>query len=95
MSKKVRKASRKRYEVTLVPHTHWDRAWYVPFEEFRRRLVRLTDRLIHILTTDDRFTCFVLDGQTVVLVTHDPNVAARATSWIRMDDGSVVERRQL
>jgi len=67
MSKKARKASRKRYAVTLVPHTHWDRAWYVPFEEFRRRLVRLTDRLIHILTTDDRFTCFVLDGQTVVL----------------------------
>jgi len=67
MSKKVKKASKKRYDVTLVPHTHWDRAWYVPFEEFRRRLVRLTDRLIHILTTDNRFTCFVLDGQTVVL----------------------------
>jgi len=36
-----------------------------------------------------------VDGQTVVLVTHDPNVAARATSRIRMDDGSVVERRKL
>jgi mannosylglycerate hydrolase len=67
MSKKAKKASKERYAVTLVPHTHWDRAWYVPFEEFRRRLVRLTDRLLHILTTDDEFTCFVLDGQTVVL----------------------------
>ena len=67
MRKKAGKTSRRRYLVTLVPHTHWDRAWYVPFEEFRRRLVRLTDRLIHILTTDDGFTCFVLDGQTVVL----------------------------
>jgi len=32
------------------------------------------------------------DGQTVVLVTHDPEVATRATSKIRMDDGEIVER---
>ena len=32
------------------------------------------------------------DGQTVVLVTHDPEVAARATSMVRMDDGEIVER---
>ena len=32
------------------------------------------------------------DGQTVVLVTHDPDVAARATQRIRMDDGEIVER---
>lgn len=32
------------------------------------------------------------DGQTVVLVTHDPDVAARAKSRIRMDDGRIVER---
>ena len=32
------------------------------------------------------------DGQTVVLVTHDPEVAARAKSMVRMDDGEIVER---
>ena len=32
------------------------------------------------------------DGQTVVLVTHDPEVAARARSRVRMDDGAIVER---
>jgi putative ABC transport system ATP-binding protein len=32
------------------------------------------------------------DGQTVVLVTHDPEVAARAASTVRMDDGEIVER---
>ena len=32
------------------------------------------------------------EGQTVVLVTHDPEVATRATSRIRMDDGEIVER---
>jgi putative ABC transport system ATP-binding protein len=33
------------------------------------------------------------DGQTVVLVTHDPEVAARARKTVRMDDGEIVERR--
>jgi putative ABC transport system ATP-binding protein len=32
------------------------------------------------------------DGQTVVLVTHDPEVAARAKNTVRMDDGDIVER---
>jgi putative ABC transport system ATP-binding protein len=32
------------------------------------------------------------DGQTVVLVTHDPDVAARAKNRVRMDDGEIVER---
>jgi putative ABC transport system ATP-binding protein len=31
-------------------------------------------------------------GQTVVLVTHDLEVAARARSRVRMDDGKIVER---
>jgi putative ABC transport system ATP-binding protein len=34
------------------------------------------------------------DGQTVVLVTHDPAVAERASSAVRMDDGEIVERRE-
>ncbi len=33
------------------------------------------------------------NGQTVVLVTHDPEVAQRARSAVRMDDGEIVERR--
>ena len=32
------------------------------------------------------------DGQTVVLVTHDPEVAVRAKNRVRMDDGDIVER---
>ena len=31
-------------------------------------------------------------GQTVVLVTHDPDIAARANRMVRMDDGAIVER---
>ena len=56
-----------KFNVFVVPHTHWDRAWYVPFEEFRIRLVRLIDRVCDTLEKDPRFTSFCLDGQTVVL----------------------------
>jgi putative ABC transport system ATP-binding protein len=31
-------------------------------------------------------------GQAVVLVTHDPEIAARAKHMVRMDDGEIVER---
>lgn len=52
--------------VVVVPHTHWDREWYLPFEAFRMRLAKLFDSLCGILETEpDAF--FHMDGQTVVL----------------------------
>ena len=53
--------------ITIVSHTHWDRAWYVTFQEFRARLVRLIDRLINILEEDPDYRVFMLDGQMSVL----------------------------
>lgn len=53
--------------VHVVAHTHWDREWHLPFEEFRSRLVRLVDGLLDILESEPDFTCFMLDGQTIVL----------------------------
>ena len=32
--------------VYLVPHTHWDREWYEPFQRFRLRLVDLLDDVL-------------------------------------------------
>jgi len=32
--------------IHLVPHTHWDREWYEPFQVFRMRLVELVDELL-------------------------------------------------
>lgn len=51
----------------LVSHTHWDRAWYLTFEEFRYRLVGMIDRILSLLSKDDSFRCFVLDGQTILI----------------------------
>ncbi|MEI8026396.1 MAG: glycoside hydrolase [Pseudomonadota bacterium] len=53
--------------VFVVPHTHWDRAWYLPFEVFRHRLVRFVDQVLEVLEEDESFTSFTLDGQTVIL----------------------------
>ena len=48
--------------VHLVPHTHWDREWYLPFQRFRLRLVGLIDRLLDAMEADPRYR-FTLDGQ--------------------------------
>ncbi len=48
--------------VHLVPHTHWDREWYLPFQAFRMRLVGLLDGLVEAMETDERLR-FTLDGQ--------------------------------
>jgi mannosylglycerate hydrolase len=53
--------------VAIVPHTHWDREWYAPFQTFRVGLVRLLDQLLDLLERDEAYTRFLLDGQTVVV----------------------------
>jgi hypothetical protein len=55
------------YHFTVVPHTHWDREWYLPFEVFRLRLVRAVEEICDVLERDSRFTSFTLDGQSVIL----------------------------
>jgi hypothetical protein len=52
--------------VFIVPHTHWDREWYAPFQTFRARLVDLWDDLLALTESDPAFR-FLLDGQTVVI----------------------------
>jgi len=56
-----------RRQVGIVPHTHWDREWYAPFQAYRLQLVHLVDGLLDLLERDDAFTRFLLDGQTTVV----------------------------
>ncbi len=53
--------------VHLIPHTHWDREWYLPLGGFRARLVAAVDSLLAQFEADPRLTSFLLDGQTVLL----------------------------
>ena len=62
-----RRDSRGRGRFFVVPHTHWDREWYVPFEEFQLRLASVVDEVIDVLESDPSFPCFTLDGQAIVL----------------------------
>jgi hypothetical protein len=49
--------------VAIVPHTHWDREWYEPFQTFRMKLVRMMDGLLDQLERDSAYRHFLLDGQ--------------------------------
>ena len=51
----------------LLPHTHWDREWYLTRAAFAARLVPALDDLIARLESEPGFDAFVLDGQTVHL----------------------------
>jgi len=56
-----------RYQGIIVSHTHWDREWYLSFEEFRRWLVMLIDDILDNLPKKPKFKSFMLDGQTVLI----------------------------
>jgi alpha-mannosidase len=55
------------FRFLVVPHTHWDREWYLPFEQFRLRLGSVVDGVLDTLEQDESFTSFTLDGQAIVL----------------------------
>jgi alpha-mannosidase len=49
-------------DIVLVPHTHWDREWYEPFQRFRMRLVDVVDDVLVRAEADPDFR-FTFDGQ--------------------------------
>jgi mannosylglycerate hydrolase len=51
----------------IISHTHWDREWYLTFQQFRLKLVHLVDGLLETLEQNPDFEHFMLDGQTIVL----------------------------
>jgi alpha-mannosidase len=55
------------FRFLVVPHTHWDREWYLPFEQFRLRLGDVVDGVLDTLENDSSFRSFTLDGQAIVL----------------------------
>jgi len=55
------------FRFLVVPHTHWDREWYLPFEQFRLRLGAVVDGVLDTLERDRSFATFTLDGQAIVL----------------------------
>jgi alpha-mannosidase len=56
-----------RTSVHVVPHTHWDREWYLPAAPLQLRLASLVDDLLATLGRRPELPSFLLDGQAVVL----------------------------
>ena len=50
----------------LIPHTHWDREWYLTRAAFQARLVPVMDAVLDQLERDPDAR-FLLDGQTILL----------------------------
>lgn len=65
----VTKARTRTSGAVFVPHTHWDREWYEPFQVFRHRLVPQLDRLLAILESDATAR-FTLDGQAAAILDY-------------------------
>ncbi len=61
----VEKSSFRR--VHYVLSSHWDREWYQPFQEYRRRLMHLMDEVLEGLASGRLRGPFHTDGQAIVL----------------------------
>ncbi|MEM2083147.1 MAG: glycosyl hydrolase-related protein [Nitrososphaerota archaeon] len=57
----------KDFEAIIVSHTHWDREWYLPYQKFRAKLIKVMDEVIEVLNRDEKFKSFTLDGQIAIL----------------------------
>lgn len=55
------------HRLHVLAHTHWDREWYLPFQQFRFKLVGLLDELLPRLASDEGLPHFQLDGQVAVI----------------------------
>jgi mannosylglycerate hydrolase len=53
--------------VAVVPHTHWDREWYEPFQSFRMKLVDTLDALLALMESDPSYAHFLVDGQMAAI----------------------------
>lgn len=65
----------------VVPHTHWDREWYRPFEHFRLMLGSVVDEVLDTLEGDPEFSSFTLDGQAIALEDY---LAVRPRNEVRL-----------
>jgi len=78
--------------VAVVPHTHWDREWYEPFQTFRLKLVDLLDGLLDLMESDPSYARFLLDGQMAVV---DDYLEVRPAAEGRLRDLAATGRLEM
>jgi alpha-mannosidase/mannosylglycerate hydrolase len=60
----MKKPSFQHPEIHLVFSSHWDREWYLPFQYFRAKLVRVLDQVLQELESG-RLPFYQMDGQFI------------------------------
>ena len=74
----------------VISHTHWDREWYMTFDQFRLRLVDLIDHLLNIIEQYPEYI-FHLDAQTIMLEDYleiRPNKSQQLKQYVK--SGNIV-----
>jgi len=69
----------------FVPHFHWDREWYEPFQVFRHRLVTALDTVLDTAESNPDFR-FTVDGQMAAVedyLTMRPENRDRVAALVR------------
>jgi len=56
-----------KWRLHIVSHTHWDREWYMSFQKYRRRFVKLMDYLLALFEEKKDYRFFTMDGQILVI----------------------------
>lgn len=72
----------------IIPHSHWDREWYMSFEQHRMRLVELFDSLIETMEQYPEYNYYHMDGQYIVIEDYleiRPQMRERLLKLIRED----------
>lgn len=72
-------------KVFIISHSHWDREWYMSFEEHHMRLINLIDDLLYLFKNDPDFDSFHLDGQDIILDDYlavRPEKRAEIKHWV-------------
>ncbi len=54
-----------KYKAHIITHSHWDREWYLPYEQHHMRLIELIDNILREVDENPDFKSFHLDGQTI------------------------------
>ncbi|MBD3352940.1 MAG: hypothetical protein GF364_15770 [Candidatus Lokiarchaeota archaeon] len=75
-----------KYRIIVTPETHWDREWYLTFQEYRANLVLMLDELLNIIDSDPNYTNFTFDGQTIPIEDYlevRPNQRSRIIDFVK------------
>lgn len=51
----------------FISHTHWDREWYLNFQQYRWRYIKMMDLLIDLMKTNPEYKFFTMDGQVLII----------------------------